>query len=148
MGIRDGATYYGSVSVINHWLSGLLVVILLTLGLVFHDMPRSDEKNFLLWLHISIGSITLFVVLFRVVWRLREGFLTPLGTTRWQVTLARLTHWGLLLCVLIMVVSGLLIVFSTGRPLNIFNLISIPSPMARQDRQHVPAHAGAWRPRE
>jgi cytochrome b561 len=53
MSILDTKAQFGFVSRINHWLSTLIILGLLAVGLYFSEMPRGDEKTSLVKLHIS-----------------------------------------------------------------------------------------------
>jgi cytochrome b561 len=121
---------FSLISRLNHWIVGGAVLALFGLGLVFHEMPRGPDRASLQALHVSIGTLAILPILFRIFWRVREGFPKPLPAPRWQVA-AKVVHWGLLLCLLGMVISGPLSQWS-GRigTLDVFDWFSIPSPFS------------------
>ncbi len=57
MSLRDTPTAYGTVSRLNHWIGAALVILMLGIGLYFHEMPRGDELRYWMGLHISIGAL-------------------------------------------------------------------------------------------
>ncbi len=127
---------YGKLSRWNHWLSAAIVLTMLLIGLYFHDMPRGDEKLYWLHLHISIGVVAFLFVIYRVFWRLRRGMAAPLEQHSLLQRLSQLSHWVLIVGVLVMFISGPLIVWSAGRGLEVFGLFTIPSPMERMHELH------------
>jgi cytochrome b561 len=56
-----------------------------------------------------------------------EGFPAPVeGMAAWQETVSRIVHWGLILCILAMPLSGVLMSLFGGRAIDIYGLFSIP----------------------
>lgn len=122
---------------LNHWTVGALVIALLGMGIVFHDMPRGPERAELQALHVSIGVIAILPILFRVFWRVREGFPAPLPGPRWQHVTAKIVHWGLLIVLIGMVVSGPLAAWSSPQAtIEVFGLFAIPSPFGASPGLH------------
>ncbi len=93
-------------------------------------MPRGPDRTALQALHVSIGAIAVLPILFRVFWRVREGFPAPLPGPRWQHLASRIVHWGLLVVLVGMAISGPLIDW-TGRAgaVEVLGLFAIPSPI-------------------
>jgi cytochrome b561 len=148
----DGKTSTGFslVSRVNHWIVGAAVLALLGLGIVFHDMPRGPDREALQAIHVSIGTLAVLPILFRVLWRVREGFPAPLPAPRWQHIASKIVHWGMLFCLLGLVVSGPLAQWS-GRigTLDVFGWFTIPSPFGPSRTLHdlaENAHAVIARP--
>lgn len=125
------STGFGAISRLNHWIVGAAVLALFGLGLIFHEMPRGPDRTALQALHVSIGTLAVLPILFRVFWRVREGFPTPLPGPRWQHVAAKIVHWGLLIALVGMATTGPLIEW-TGRAgaLDVFGWFSIPGPFA------------------
>lgn len=131
MNLQDTPTSYGGISRLNHWLGALLIVSLLGIGLYFGDMPRGDEKAYWLRLHISLGLIVLLPLAFRVLWRMIAGWPRPV---RQHANLQRLTgavHKLLLLGITIMLISGPLLPWTNDFPLQIFDSITLASPIGK-----------------
>lgn len=134
--LRDSTDSYGSVSRFNHWLGTALVLTLLGIGLYFEDMPRGDEKIYWLKLHIAIGSLALVPLAFRVLWR---SIGRNPGAFEQALLLQRVTqfiHIVLLLGITVLIISGPLAVWTGGRPIEVFSLFSIPSPMGKMETLH------------
>ncbi len=129
-------TSYSKLSRWNHWLTAVIVLTMLAIGLYFHEMPRGEEKLFWKNLHISIGTLGFLLVMFRVLWRMRRGMLSPLEQHGLLQRLSQLSHWLLLLGIVVMFITGPLTVWSAGNGLNVFGWFSIPSPMERMHDLH------------
>lgn len=141
---------FSRLSRLNHWIVGAAILALFGLGLVFHEMPRGPERASLQALHVSIGTLAVLPILFRIFWRVREGFPEPLPAPRWQHIASKIVHWGLLLCLLSLVISGPLAQWS-GRAgeLSVFGWFAIPSPVSPSRALHEAAenaHAVIARP--
>lgn len=128
---RDAETgRYGAVSRVNHWLVGLLFLGALGLGLTFGyaDLQR-ETTGALMPFHQALGVSVLLLGLWRVVWRIAQGFPEPasLNEPRWQRMAAMAAHWGLLAALLLMPLSGITMTIAGGRALEIFGVVLLPS---------------------
>lgn len=122
---------YGGISRANHWIVSLAFFGMLIVGFILSSdvLPR-EEASALRNLHKASGTILLFMVAWRVIWRMRQGFPAPVpGVAAWQVTASRLVHWGLLAALILMPLSGVLMSLLGGRPIDIFGLFLI-APVA------------------
>ena len=135
--VTDTRDRYGLVSVVNHWLTVVLMLTLLVIGLQFEDLPRGPERAMLQDLHVSIGVAALLYFLFRLGWRANQGFPAPVAAAAgWQETAARLVHRLLMLDLLVLMVSGPLTPWSVAQPLSVFGLFALPSPLPRLPALH------------
>lgn len=136
MPTRDTSAEYGRVSRFNHWFGALTVIILLTIGLYFHEMPRGLERDFWLRIHIGIGALSFLFIAFRVLWRLISHSPDPAPQARLMQRLSKLTHSLILLGIILMFLSGPLIIWTAGQPVSPFGLFSIPSPTGAMHEPH------------
>jgi cytochrome b561 len=120
-----------------HWIVALAIVGMLVMGEILEDMPRGPAKSNLFWWHFSIG-VTLFVfAVWRVIWRISQGFPDHVGSyATWELHLAKLVHWILLIGTLAMPLSGMLTVLSNGRGIDVWGLFQIPAMMAKNESLH------------
>ena len=51
MQLHDTIKAYGLISRLNHWLGALLVIVLLGLGLYFHEMPKGEGLTYWRGIH-------------------------------------------------------------------------------------------------
>jgi cytochrome b561 len=138
MATGDTPTSYGSVSRINHWVGALLVLLLLGIGLYFEGLPKGEERRFWRALHVAIGTLAALFLLWRVFWRLRSTSPLALPQAPALQLFSKVVHWLLLLAIAVMAVTGPLTIWSVGRPLAVFDLLSIPSPFGEFRAWHEP----------
>ncbi|MEJ6394601.1 cytochrome b [Gymnodinialimonas sp. 2305UL16-5] len=120
---------YGPISRVNHWLIAIVMIGMLCFGLYlgYSDLPR-EERGPLIGIHRSLGVLVLIVGLWRVGWRLVEGFPIEAATLPiWQARLSRWIHWLLLAGVLLMPLSGIISSVFRGRPVEVFGWFTIPA---------------------
>jgi cytochrome b561 len=119
---------YGRVSRANHWIGALLFAGVLSAGfyLAYSGIEGPDRRS-LMGMHRATGTVLLLFALWRVIWRIRQGFPSPLeGVPAWQVMLARITHWGLIVCMLVMPLSGVFLMsLLGGRGIDLYGLFTI-----------------------
>lgn len=132
---------YSGIGTINHWLTLILVTVMLALGLVAAAAPNDDIEGFVLWMHVSVGFFVFFFVLWRVFWRLREGFVTPDTERPWESRLAYWVHRLLLLALVTLVLTGPLYLFTVGQPINVFGLFEVGLPLQALGFLHEPAES-------
>lgn len=103
---------YGSLTKTFHWLTALLIVSLIPMGIIANGMPfdTSEElarKAFLFSLHKTLGVTVFFVALARIVWAVRQpkpGSLNPdRKAEHWA---AETVHWLLYGSLVLVPLSG------------------------------------------
>ncbi len=122
---------YGAISRANHWFVSIAVFGLLAVGFFLANVELEREaRGPIMAMHKATGTVMLFVITWRVIWRLRQGFPAPVpGVAAWQVTASRLVHWGLLFAMILMPLSGVLRSLLAGRSIDIYGLFEI-APVA------------------
>lgn len=119
---------YDSLSRFNHWVIAIAIIGMLAVGLYleFGGLER-EAKRPLVDIHKSVGVLVLAFGLWRVLWRLGQGFPAPISSMpSWQETASKVTHWLLLLGIVLMPVSGVLGSVFRGRDVNVFGWFAIP----------------------
>lgn len=103
---------YGGVAKMLHWLTALLILTMLPLGLVANDWPMDTQeaiatKTLLFSLHKTLGVTTFFVALTRIAWALTQTRPVLLNAERrLEATLAETVHWLLYASLVIVPLSG------------------------------------------
>lgn len=126
--IRDTAHGFGIVSIIFHWLSAVITLLLFGLG-VYLTSYGYYQANFLeiAHFHYALGILLLGLVSIRLLWRL---------TNKTPVTLAKnlagkmgikLVKFVLYVSLFAVLVSGYLICTAEGQTINVFGLFQVPS---------------------
>ncbi len=111
-----------------HWLLALAMIGMLAFGLILEDMPKGDTKTALMWWHKGLGVAILVLAVWRLGWRMNQGFPAALShAPAWQETAATLAHWFLLLGTLFMPISGMLMSLSHNRSIDVLGLFTIPA---------------------
>jgi len=105
---RKSPTHYHPLQVTLHWLIVILVFAALVLGKFMSRLPNDGAKLAPLAVHMSIGLLTLIVIVLRRIVRMRLP--QPARAATGSVFLDRLSrvvHHGLYLFVFLMALSGL-----------------------------------------
>jgi cytochrome b561/polyisoprenoid-binding protein YceI len=112
MHLHDTTARYGSLTKIFHWLTALLILTAIALGLVAENAPYAtgDElarKATLFSIHKTVGIAAFLTALLRILWALtqtRPGLLHP--ERRLEAFAAHLAHWLLYGAMVIVPLSG------------------------------------------
>lgn len=127
MPIKNLADRWGGVSLALHWLTALMILGLVVVGLAMQELSNSPTKIQVYALHKSIGLTVLALTVLRLLWRLVAGVPQPEpGLPRWQQAAASVSHGLLYVILLAMPLSGWLYNSASGFPLKWFGLFSLP----------------------
>jgi len=126
--MRDTKEKLSGITVSLHWIVGLTILTLIPVGVYM-----TDYKVYSLYpLHKSVGMLIFLVILFRVVWRMINGWPESAGQYKpWEMSLARLVQWVLIIATVLLPISGMLMSGLGGHGLAIFGvelMASNPSP--------------------
>ena len=103
---------YGLVAQILHWVTALLILILLPLGLIMTGLPQEtaqevSEKSWLFSLHKTLGILVFFIAVLRILWALVQPHPRPLNADRkFESLAAQSVHWILYISIVCMPLSG------------------------------------------
>ena len=112
MSLTNTASRYGSLSKSFHWLTALLILTLIPLGIVANNLPYETseqlaQKAFLFSLHKTLGVFVFFLALARILWALVQT--KPLGLhpeRKLESFAAEVVHWLLYGSLLLVPLSG------------------------------------------
>lgn len=145
MPMRDTTEGYGLVSRIFHWLSAVAIFGLFGVGVwmvglnyyhpYYHTAPH--------W-HKSIGMLLAFALVARFAWRVVNVKPTDEDLAPWERIGARLVHWGFYPLLLVIAVSGYLMSTADGRPIQVFDWFSIPSPGTNPGLESTAGAVHVW----
>lgn len=122
--MEEPAPRYDGVSILLHWLTAVLVIILWTLGQTIDFFPKGVPRIDARSVHIVLGATLGVVLLVRVLWRVTAGRRLPRANTGGLGVVAKLAHYGLYLLVAATVALGVLNAWQRGDVL--FNVYAIP----------------------
>ena len=130
------ASRYAASSRWLHWLTALLLLFIIPLGIWIAYFEPADEgfKLRLYNLHESLGVLVFVLVLARLVNRfLNPPPPLPPDLPAWMRLAAHATHLGLYLLLVLMPLTGFLATNAWGFPLALFDLLPIPSPVGKDE---------------
>lgn len=112
MPLSNTAQHYGSISKTFHWLTALLILTLIPLGIYANDLPYDSSeqlarKAWFFSLHKTLGVTVFFVALARILWAIVQPKPSPLHPDRKLETFAgSMVHWLLYGSLLLVPLSG------------------------------------------
>ncbi len=126
--MKNTNSHYGWLTITIHWLVALTVFGLFGLGYWMVDLGYYDS-----WyktgpaLHKSIGMTLLGLMLFRVIWRVKQVQPTaPSSHTSLEKKLGHSMHKILYFLIFFIMMSGYLISTADERGISVFGLFEVP----------------------
>lgn len=111
-----------------HWITALLVLAMIPLGIVIGKEMGGSWQDFLYDLHKSLGVVVLLVALLRLLYRLgHRPPPLPADLPALQQTVAHLSHWALYALILAQPLLGWAATASYPAPVPVFGLFDLPS---------------------
>ncbi|WP_374471327.1 cytochrome b [Phenylobacterium sp.] len=130
MSFVNTRTAYGWAAIALHWISAAGVVALYLLGERMEEASGRAEKIAAMNLHVSVGVLLFTFLVARMLWSASQPHPGSLEHNRAFRTLARAVQGLFLLMIAVLLITGPLAVWSTGRPLEVFGAFAIPTPFA------------------
>lgn len=124
-----GKNGYSRLSIVLHWFAAIIVVALF----VTHEGERGSAAYVF---HVSGGAIAGLILLWRVGYRMSRGMTDGPDQVFVLNAVRLIVLWGFLAAIVVVVISGYLLPWSLGRPLDLFGVIAIPSPMGSSPAFH------------
>jgi cytochrome b561 len=125
---------YGLVSRLFHWVTVVLVLVLIPVGfLMVQDIPKPLQDRLFI-LHKGLGPVVLLVVVLRLLWRLfNPPPPLPAELPAVQRMAATAVHIGLYAVLLVMGVSGYVFVTTGGFPLEFLQSLGLRPLFAKNE---------------
>jgi len=127
--LNNTSISYGYVSIFFHWLSALSIFGLFGLGYYMVDLTYYHE-----WyktapeLHKSIGIVFFILMIFRLVWRVKQIQPNHLDShSLLEQKAGKITHTLLYWLIFTIMVAGYLISTADGRGIEVFEFVTIPA---------------------
>lgn len=119
-----GQARYSAVARWLHWILAVLVILNVIIGIA-HD-PLGKIYPGTMEVHKSIGFTVLALTILRLLWRLgHKPPPLPAYMSRWQVGVARLTHWLMYAFMLALPMTGWIFSSAGKYPLSWFGVFDI-----------------------
>ena len=112
MPAANTATLYGTVTKTFHWLTALLILAIIPLGVIANDMAYDTNEQLalkaqLFSIHKTLGVAIFFVALARIIWALTQAKPGPLHPDRKAETIvAEVVHWLLYISLVAVPLTG------------------------------------------
>jgi len=106
------------------------------LGLAASEAPADDAEDYVIGIHISLGFFAFLFAVWRVGYRLYEGFPETAGLTAPERWAAYFVHRILLLVLVLQVLTGPLYLFTEGDAVNVFGWFSVSLPLESTEAVH------------
>jgi cytochrome b561 len=136
MSLRNTRKAYGWAAIALHWISAGGVVVLYLLGERMEEAAGRTAKLAAQDLHVSVGMLLFTFLAARLFWSASQPKPAMLDRNRLFVALAKTVQILFLAMILVLLVTGPLAVWSTGRALPVFDVLEIPSPIGRMPALH------------
>jgi cytochrome b561 len=118
---------YDRAAIALHWITALLIVAKLLLGLSMVPLPISPRKlQWYLW-HKSIGLTIFAATSLRLAWRALRPHPAPVAMPPWQRRAASMTHAMLYALLLVIPLSGWLYSSATGVQVVFLGIVPLPN---------------------
>lgn len=140
---KDTQNTLSPVTITLHWIVGLTMMSLIAVGIY---MTENDAYS-LYPIHKAVGFLIFFVIALRVLWRIKNGWPTPVREYAVvEHKLAKLVHWTLIIGTVLMPISGFLMSSLGGYGVDVFGwelVAKNPNPVNPQEMlPHNAAIAG------
>lgn len=122
--VEQAAARYDGPSMVLHWLTAALVVILWSLGQTIDFFPKGAPKIDARSVHITLGVTLAIVLIVRLAWRASAGRRLPLANAGWLGVTAKAVQYGLYILLVATVVLGVFNAWQRGDVL--YNIYTIP----------------------
>ena len=131
----QASNQYSAVAKILHWITAILILCVVPLGIAMVNAQPGATQNQLYDLHRSFGALVLTVTAIRLLWRLFSPA-PPLvqNLARWQRFAAHATHYGLYVLLFAVPLLGWAGTSAFRAPIIVFGLFELP-PIVPQNRE-------------
>ena len=122
----ETSSRYGGFAIALHWVTVVLIVVNLTLGLSMVPLPISPRKlHWYAW-HKWVGITVFLLTCIRLAWRGVRPVPPPVPMADWQRRAARGSHVLLYALLLLIPVSGWIYSSATGVQVVYLGLVPLP----------------------
>jgi cytochrome b561 len=136
MSLRNTRYAYGWAAIALHWISAVGVIALYLLGERMEEAAKGAAKTAAMNLHVSVGVLLFTFLVARLLWSVSQPAPSMLDRNRIFQMAARTVQGLFLVMILVLLVTGPLAVWSTGRGLVVFDWFVLPSPIGRMPQLH------------
>jgi cytochrome b561 len=125
---------YTTTAIVLHWLTAVLVLVTVPIGLVMPDLAKGPLQDRLYVAHKAIGVLVLLVLVVRLAWRATHPPPPLAGlVARWEMRLAHAVHGLLYAALAVMAVSGYVHLRAGGFPIEVLDALGLPPLVPRHE---------------
>lgn len=128
MNLNNTKAAYGWVAIALHWISAVGFIALYFLGEAMEEAGGRAEEAAARDIHVSVGMLLFTFMAARLFWSLSQPHPRSLEPNRWLRLAAMIVHIAFLAAIALLLVTGPLAIWSAARPIEVFDLLSLPSP--------------------
>ena len=144
MAAKSTSDHYGNVAVTIHWVSALLILVLLGSGFRASGMEDVAAKAAILRAHVPVGVTILLLTLVRIAWWFfADHKPTSVAMPIWQNRSSRVVHFLFYVVILGMTASGIGMMVLSGAGPIIFGGMADALPDFSNYKPRVPHGIGA-----
>jgi len=132
--VLQNPSHYDRVTIILHWTTAALVIVLWLIGMTGYSVPR-EARNLVWSIHITLGFTLLVVLVARLAWRLTPRSRRPLPIQGFLKSIANFVHFLLYALLTIVLALGIWQAFVRGY--NIFGVLKLPQLGDFSQRQQI-----------
>jgi cytochrome b561 len=132
--LMNSRDQFGLIARLLHWLIAVLVIGMLLGGTTLLLLPSGGIKNFVIFVHKSVGATILFLMIVRLIWRVSNPQPHDLTDSPVFNYLARLVHVVLYVLLFLQPLVGTAMSQAFGYPVSVFGLFTLPHVMWRSER--------------
>lgn len=115
MAVKSNKTTYGTVAVLFHWMTVILVFTLLASGFRLGMTDDPTTKTAILRVHVPAGCAVFLLTVTRLIWwKFFDQKPTSLPMPNWQDLSARAVHVLFYIVILAMAISGFVMIAMSG----------------------------------
>jgi cytochrome b561 len=137
----------GAATITLHWLVAIGIIAMILFGLVIAATPSGPEKSALVPLHKSFGMMVGAIALARILLLWRTGFSPPAAViSDAKRRAARATQVLMLVCTIVMPLTGIAKSVTYARSVDVFGLTVVPKLLSEKNEglNELASIAHAW----
>jgi len=135
--LKNTDTRYGLVSRANHWVSAILFIGLVAVGIYMVDLPKSPDKFELYDLHKSLGIGLFSLMMLRLIWLKVSPNPEQISKNKFEHILGHAVKGIFYLAMIMMPISGWIMSNSGGHEVAFFEFFVLPQIVGENETIHA-----------
>ena len=136
MSLKNSEHNFGMVSRANHWISAIIFISLIGVGIFMTGLEDGDQKNAMYALHKSMGVAIFGLMLLRLLWLKISPNPEQISASKFEHILGHAVKGILYLAMLGMPLSGWIMSNSGGHEVAFFEFFVLPAIVGESEMIH------------